>query len=100
MWFPVFSNLLENIQDPDRTADTVDNQSHRGMRFAPKNQRTFAFDSLFSWGVTMPLAITLCFLTDLPVLAVYAIVQAADIIKIVIGAVMIRKGIWIKNLTR
>ena len=46
----------------------------------------------------MPLALTLCFLTDLPVLAVYAIVQAADIIKIIIGAIMIRRGIWITNL--
>ena len=68
------------------------------LRSGGKTLVTFAFDSLFSWGVTMPLALTLCFLTDLPVLAVYAIVQAADIIKIVIGATMIRKGIWITNL--
>ena len=40
----------------------------------------------------------LCFLTELPVIAVYAIVQAVDIVKIIIGAVLIRKGIWISNL--
>jgi len=68
------------------------------LRSGGKTLVTFAFDSLFSWGVTMPLALTLCFLTDLPVLAVYAIVQAADIIKIIIGAIMIRRGIWITNL--
>ena len=68
------------------------------LRSGGKTLVTFAFDSLFSWGVTMPLALTFCFLTDLPVLAVYAIVQAADIIKIIIGAIMIRRGIWITNL--
>ena len=68
------------------------------LRSGGKTLVTFAFDSVFSWCVTVPLALALCFLTDLPILAVYAIVQAADIIKIVIGAAMIRKGIWITNL--
>ena len=59
---------------------------------------TFAFDSVFSWVVSIPLAFILCLFTDLPVLAVYIIVQAADILKIVIGTIMIRKGIWVTNL--
>ena len=68
------------------------------LRSGGKTLVTFAFDSVFSWLVSFPLALLLCVLTDLPILAVYAIVQASDIIKIIIGAVMIRKGIWINNL--
>lgn len=68
------------------------------LRSGGKTLVTFLFDSVFSWAVTLPLALALCFMTDLPILVVFAIVQAADIIKIVIGAVMIKKGIWITNL--
>lgn len=69
------------------------------LRSGGKTLVTFIFDSVFSWTVTMPLALALCFLTDMNIIAVYAIVQAADIIKIIIGAVMIKKGIWVSNLT-
>lgn len=68
------------------------------IRSGGKTLVTFVFDSVFSWAVTLPLALGLCFLTELPILAVYAIVQGADIIKIIIGAVMIKRGIWITNL--
>lgn len=69
------------------------------LRSGGKTLVTFLFDSVFSWAVTLPLAMILCFFTELPILAVYAIVQAADIVKIIIGAVMIKKGVWITNLT-
>jgi putative MATE family efflux protein len=68
------------------------------LRSGGKTLITFAFDSVFSWSVTLPLALILCKLTDLPIFAVYVAVQAADILKIIIGAVMIRKGVWINNL--
>lgn len=69
------------------------------LRSGGKTLVTFGFDSVFSWAVAVPLSFVLSVLTDLPILAVYAAVQAADIIKIIIGAVMIRKGIWVNNLT-
>ena len=68
------------------------------LRSGGKTLVTFLFDSVFSWAVSLPLALVLSAATDLPILAVYAIVQAADIVKIIIGAVMIRKGIWINSL--
>lgn len=70
------------------------------LRSGGKTLITFFFDSVFSWAVSIPLALALCFLTDLHILAVYALVQTADIIKIAIGVVMIRKGIWIHNLAK
>ena len=69
------------------------------LRAGGKTLITFIFDSVFSWSVTVPTALILSMLTDLPVLTVYAIVQSADIIKTIIGAIMIKKGIWITNLT-
>lgn len=44
------------------------------------------------------MALLLCHLTALPILAVYAIVQAADLIKVLVGYVLIRRGVWISNL--
>lgn len=68
------------------------------LRCGGKTLITFIFDSVFSWSATLPLALVLCFLTDWHILLVYLLVQLADIIKIIIGALMIRKGIWINNL--
>jgi len=68
------------------------------LRSGGKTLVTFLFDSVFSWAVTVPAAFILCNFTELPIIAVYTIIQAADILKIVIGAIMIRKGVWVKNL--
>jgi len=68
------------------------------LRSGGKTLVTFLFDSVFSWTIMLPLAMLLCFKTALPIGAVYAIVQAADLIKIAIGLILVRKGIWISNL--
>ena len=59
---------------------------------------TFLFDSVYTWLIPVPMALLLCHLTALPILAVYAIVQAADLIKVLVGYVLIRRGVWISNL--
>ena len=69
------------------------------LRSGGRTLVTLGFDSVFSWGIPLPLSLILCLFTDLPILTVYTIVQATDILKIIIGALMIRKGIWITNLT-
>lgn len=68
------------------------------LRSGGKTFITFLFDSVYSWVVTLPIALLLCNLTGLPILAVYAVVQAADIIKVIVGYVLIQKGIWISNI--
>ena len=40
----------------------------------------------------------MCHFPSLPILGIYAIVQAADILKVVIGYILIQKGVWISNL--
>jgi len=59
---------------------------------------TFLFDSVYSWVITVPAAYLLCRFTGIPVLGIYAIIQSADIIKIIIGYILIKKGVWISNI--
>lgn len=68
------------------------------LRSGGKTLVTFLFDSVFSWVVAVPAAALLCNLTALPILAIFAIVQSADIIKVTIGYVLIKKGVWISNI--
>lgn len=68
------------------------------LRSGGKTLVTFLFDSVYSWCVTLPIAMVLCFFTPLPILAVYTVVQAADIIKVIVGYVLIKKGKWISNI--
>lgn len=68
------------------------------LRAGGKTVVTFLFDSVFSWAVSIPLGLVLCQLTPLPIFGVYAIVQAADLIKVTVGYVLIQKGVWISNL--
>lgn len=68
------------------------------LRSGGKTLVTFLFDSVFSWVVCVPTALLLCRFTTLPILAVFAIVQALDFIKVTIGYILIRKGVWISNI--
>lgn len=59
---------------------------------------TFFFDSVFIWVVSVSLAFVLSRFTALPVLGIYAIVQAADFIKCIIGFILVKKGVWLRNI--
>ena len=68
------------------------------LRSGGKTLVTFIFDSVFSWCVSVPFAFALCHYSPFSILAILVMVQAADMIKVVIGLVLVRKGIWITNL--
>lgn len=68
------------------------------LRSGGKTLVTFLFDSVFSWVVSVPAALLLCNLTALPILVIYAVIQALDFIKVTVGYVLIRKGVWISNI--
>lgn len=59
---------------------------------------TFLFDSVFLWGVTMPLAFVLSRFTALPIVPLYLSCQLLDMIKCVIGFVLVKKGVWVNNI--
>ena len=68
------------------------------LRSGGKTLITFLFDSVYSWTISFSLAAILCHFTGLHIFAVYAIVQSADIIKLIVGYILIKKGVWISNL--
>lgn len=69
------------------------------LRSGGKTAVTFIFDSGFVWCVIAPIAFVLSRFTALPIIPLYAICQATDLIKCVIGYYMIKSGSWIQNLT-
>lgn len=61
---------------------------------------TFLFDSVFVWALCVPLAFVLSRFTAIGILPLYIVCQSTDLLKSVIGWLMIRKGGWIRNLTQ
>lgn len=59
---------------------------------------TFIFDSGYTWGICVPVAYVLAYLTSMPIVPLYLVVQALEIVKIVIGVTMVEKGVWIRNI--
>ena len=59
---------------------------------------TFLFDAAYTWAVSVLLAFCLVRFTDLPIVQIYFFVMSADIIKVVIGVLMIRSGFWVRNV--
>lgn len=72
--------------------------SYFTLRSGGRTIVTFLFDSVFIWCVSVTIAFTLSRFTSLPVIAVYTLVQLGDIIKCVIGFVLVKKGVWIQNI--
>ena len=64
-----------------------------GVTFA-----TFLFDSLFVWVVSLPLALVLVKFTNASIVLIYFIIQITELIKSVIGYLLIKSKIWVKNL--
>lgn len=68
------------------------------MRSGGKTLITFLFDSFFVWTVNVPTVILLTRLTDLSVLWIFAIVQFSALTKCIVGFILVKKGIWIRNI--
>ena len=59
---------------------------------------TFLFDSCFTWGLNVSLAWVLGYYTQVPIVLFYFAVQALELVKCVIGFIMVKKGVWIRNI--
>ena len=68
------------------------------MRSGGKTGVTFVFDSGFVWAVSVPAAMLLVRFTGLGILGIYAIVQALNLVKCVVGYIFIKKGYWINRV--
>ena len=68
------------------------------LRSGGKTIVTFIFDSVFLWCINIPVAYVLSRLTNMPIIPLYLICQLVDIIKCMVGFVLVRKGVWIQNI--
>ena len=61
---------------------------------------TFLFDSCFVWSLCVPLAFCLSRFTSLPIVWLYLACSCMDLVKCVLGYIMLRRGTWIQNLAK
>ncbi len=68
------------------------------IRSGGKTVITFLFDAVYTWAVTVLLAFLLTRFTDLDIVRIYLCVQFVDIVKLVIGLLMLRSDFWAQNV--
>ena len=59
---------------------------------------TVLFDSVFTWVIVVPLAAYMSYFTGIPVMAMVAIIRATEIVKCIIAYILVRSGIWVRNI--
>ena len=74
------------------------NATYFTLRSGGKTIVTFFFDSVFICCISVPIAYILGHFTELYVVYIFIAVQMADIIKCIIGFVLVKKGVWLQNI--
>ncbi len=74
------------------------NCAYWALRAGGRTYITMAFDSVFTWVASVPIAWTLIHFTDWGLLGVNAMVNAADLIKLGVGVYLLHKGVWVNNI--
>ena len=69
------------------------------LRSGGKTVITFLFDSVYIWVISIPLAYMLTRYTNIPIIPIYFMCQFIDIIKCIIGYILVKKGVWLENIT-
>ena len=75
------------------------NATYFTLRSGGQTFVTFLFDSCFVWVCCVPLAYCLSRFTDLSIIPLFAICLSTDLLKCILGAIMLKQGKWIQNLT-
>lgn len=106
--FPKFYNTTEEIRSLAVTLMRIAslfmptsaylNSAYFTLRSGGKTFITFLFDSAFLWVISWPAAYLLSRHTGMMIQYMYATVLALDLIKVVIGYILIKKRIWIQDL--
>ena len=77
---------------------SIAHASYFTLRSGGKTLFTFLFDSVYVWTVNYTIAYALVHFTAMPVEWVYFCVAMSDIIKCVLGLILVKKGVWINNI--
>ena len=68
------------------------------LRSGGKTLITFFFDSCYTWLTNFPIAFVLSRYTALPLPIVYLFVNGVDLLKCIIGFILVKKGVWVNNI--
>ncbi len=74
------------------------NASYFTIRSGGKTLVTFLMDSVFIMCINVPVAFALFYAFHLSIWAIFPIVQAIDIIKVIIGMTLVKKKVWLNNI--
>jgi len=74
------------------------NAAYFTLRAGGKTGITFLFDSGFIWVLCVPLAFVLSRYTAVPILTMFICVQALELVKCILGFVLLRAKKWVNNL--
>ena len=74
------------------------NASYFTIRSGGKTLVTFLMDSVFIMCINVPVAFALFYVFHLSIWAIFPIVQAIDIIKVIIGMTLVKKKVWLNNI--
>ena len=68
------------------------------LRAGGKTIVTFFFDCVFTWVISFAVAFTLVHFTDLGIVPIYFIVTMCDLIKDIVGYILLKSGVWVNNI--
>lgn len=74
------------------------NSAYFTLRSGGKTVLTFLLDFVFTWIIQIPTAFFLCYKTTMDFRLLFAVVTYLEIIKIVIGYVLVKSNLWIQNI--
>lgn len=80
--------------------NSLANACYFTLRSGGQTLVTFLFDSFYVCVFTVPLAYAMHYLFHMPIVPLFLVCQLVDIGKCVIGLIMIKKGLWIKNIVK
>ncbi len=78
--------------------DAFAHASYFTLRSGGRIIETVFFDSGFVWVVNVTIAFILTRFTNIGILPIFAICQFTGIIRCIMGTLLVKKGIWIKNI--
>ena len=74
------------------------NVAYFTLRSGGKTLVTFLFDSCFTWAVSVPVSRILASYVAIPVAMVFFCVCSLELIKSTIGFILVKKGVWVRNI--
>lgn len=76
----------------------VSHASYFTLRSGGSTFITFLFDSAYTWLLLIPFTKALVHWTGLPIVPLFLLSQATNLIKFLAGILLVRSGIWQKNI--